>query len=46
MGKLTDNTGGFTLGTLVLAGFLLAATLIWWSLSRVVRSEMDAASDF
>lgn len=45
MGKLRDDTGTYTAGTLTLAGFLLAATTLAWLLSRRVRKDPDATAD-
>ena len=45
MGKLKEETGTFTAGTLALAGFLLLASTIAWRLSQRVRREKDAAAD-
>ena len=45
MGKLREDTGTFTAGTLALSGFLLVAATIAWILSRRVRQDHGAAAD-
>jgi cyanate permease len=45
MGKLKEETHGFTAGTLALAGFLLVAATIARLLSRRVRQEREMTAD-
>jgi nitrate/nitrite transporter NarK len=43
MGWLRESTGSFTVGLLVMAGFLLAATSLAWWLAVRVRREQDTS---